>query len=168
VELSPTGDKEENISLIINSVRKILRCKDLEVFVPAISQKVRGESQTMFYMDGYIFVHYRPDIQYTRLCETTYFQDVLRSSSARDGIKYSLLNDKDLNPMRVGMNDIQCGEFRLNDKVRIVKGCFKNLIGCVSLVYDDKKKVQVFVNLRSKKVLLDYPVTYVEKILREP
>ena len=55
VQLSSTGEKEEDIDILKQSARKILNRGDVEIFVPAISPKVRDESQTIFFMEGYVF-----------------------------------------------------------------------------------------------------------------
>jgi len=163
VELSTTGERETNIKNIVNSVHRILRRNDIEVFIPAISQKVRDESQTLFYLNGYIFVKYFDGIPYYKLKETTYFQDVLCSHKRRQ-VVYSLLSDQELDPIRQGMNKLKFNEFNINDLVRIKMGQYKNLKGVISLVYEDGENVQVMINLRSKKILIDFPSTYLEKI----
>lgn len=163
VELSTTGERETNIKSIVNSVHKILRRNDIEVFIPAISQNVRDESQTLFYLSGYIFIKYLDNIPYYKLKETNYFQDVLCSKIGRKAV-YSLLSNKDLEPIKQGMNKLKFNEFNIDDLVRIKIGQYKNLRGTISLVYEDGENVQVVISLRSKKILIDFPSTYLEKI----
>lgn len=168
VELSPTGEREKNLSLIIRSVRQILGKPTIDVFVPAVSEKVRGESQTMVYMDGYVFVRYEDGVQYQRLQETTFFHSILRTTSVVDGQRkhrYSLLEDKDLDPMRTGVENLKLGQdrFTIGQKVKISKGSYKNLCGEVLVVYDEHN-VQILVRLLSKPVLIDYPVSYLQKV----
>lgn len=144
------------------SVRKILRVQDLRVFVPAVSQQVRDESQTFFFMDGYVFVEYRPGISYLSLRDTAFFRDVLCNSTRAPNKEssYSLLTDADLDPMRSGMNEMKCGSFEIGNRVRVVVGSYKNLRGEISVVYNEQT-VQVSVShLSSKRVLIDFPTTY--------
>lgn len=163
VELTSAGEKEETIQNIIQSAHKLLKNPDIEVFVPAISQTVRDDSQTMFYMNGYVFVEFVPGVQYLRLRETAYFRDVLCSYD--DGQpQYSLLDDRELDSIRQGMDDLKVGEYEVGEAVLVKEGCYRNLPGVISLVYDDGQNVQVAVNLRSKKILIDFPVTYIERI----
>jgi transcription antitermination factor NusG len=163
VELTSTGEKEDNIQSIIQSAHKLLKKSEVEVFVPAISQTVRDDSQTMFYMSGYVFIEYIPGVNYLRLRETTYFRDVLCNSFDENGPQYSLLDDSELDPIRKGMDNLKVGEYKEGDAVIVKEGCYRNLPGVVSLVYEDKQNIQVAVNLLSKKMLIDFPVTYVEK-----
>lgn len=164
VELTSTGEKEENIQSIIQSAHKLLKKPDLAVFVPAISQTVRDDSQTMFYMNGYVFIEYMLGVNYLRLRETTYFRDVLCSSYNNNEPQYSLLDDSELDSIRRGMDDLKVGEYKEGDAVLVKEGCYRNLPGVVSLVYEDKQNIQVAVNLLSKRMLIDFPVTYVEKV----
>ena len=165
VELSSIGEKEADVHSIRNAVCRILRRNDLEVFIPAISQGVRNESQTLFFMDGYIFVEHKTGIPYLRLRDTSLFKDVLCTSSRNASPSFSLLNDAELDPMRDGMEDLKSVSFKIGDSVRVITGTYKNLRGEVSLIYDDGENVQVTVNhLRSKKgLLVDFPSTYLER-----
>ena len=164
IQLSPMGEREKNLELIKRAANKLLG-RPVDVFVPAISQKVREESQTLFYMDGYVFVEYIEGITYNRLQDTQYFNTVLtQNSSSGDRRKvYSLLDDKELAPMRKGMQNLKIVPFEEKQKVRIIQGHYKNLIAEVSFVHEGGETVQVYVNMRSKKVLMDFPASYLQK-----
>lgn len=167
VQLTAIGEREKNISLIEKSARQILKRSDIPVFVPAISQKVRDESLTTWYSDGYVFIRYEDGVPYSLLQDTTYFANVLAKPTIVNGSKklvYSLLDDKDLDPMRTGMEFMKVSRFSEDDRVKIVKGNFKNLTGKVSCVYDGEENVQVFVKLRSKEMFIDFPASYLEKL----
>lgn len=162
VQLSSLGEKEKDIALIERSVRRILG-KNVEVFIPAISQRARDESQTLFYMEGYIFVKFEEGISYQKLQDTMYFGSVLTQSSSGRQKVYSLLHDKELVPMREGMDRLRLGSFREGDLVKIIQGRFKDLNAEVSYVHDGGKTVQVYVKMRSKQVLMDFPASYLIK-----
>jgi len=164
VELSLNGEREGDVNVIRSVARKILRSRDIRVFVPAVSQKVRDESQTLFFMDGYIFIEYRPGIPYLSLRDTVFFRDVLCNStrSPNKEPSYSLLTDADLEIMRSGMQEMKRRSFRVGDSIRVMVGSYKNLRGEISVVYDEQS-VQVSVShLSSKRVLIDFPTTYLE------
>lgn len=168
VELSSTGEREENLPLIISSARKILGRPDIKVFVPAFSQKrMIDDSCTMFYMDGYAFVEFRPDIQYLKLRDTTFFRDVLCQPGPKGGYgpKYSLIENKDLNPLRVGMQELKTRGFSIGDPVIVVRGFHKNLLGKVSMIHEGSEKVQIHIaHLSSKPLMMDFPVTFLERV----
>lgn len=164
VGLSTVGEKESDIDTIVRVVHRLLG-KKLDVFVPAISQKSLGDSQTMFYMDGYVFIKYEENIPYVKLQDTTYFGQVLCASDPKTGRHtYSLVDDCVLNKMRSDMKGIsQCG-FSVGDRVKIIKGEHKDLIGVVSVIYEDNQTVQVSADhLRSKKLLMDFPSTFLKR-----
>ncbi len=163
VQLTQTGEKETDLNAIKRSVCRILGKKDLEIFIPAVSENVRGESHTTFYMDGYVFIKYRDGIPFNKLQETTYFHSVLCNTTQKRR-DYSFLYDKDLAPMRDGIRKIQQNKFNPGDTIKVNKGEFKNLVGEVSVVYDDEQNVQVYISLRSKKILMDFPSSYLDKI----
>jgi transcription antitermination factor NusG len=162
VQLTPTGEREKRIPLIVKSVHQILK-KKLDVFVPAISQTVRDDSQTMFFMDGYIFIKYEENVPYLRLQDTMYFNSVLCTGGGRNP-QYSLLQDFQLEPLRKGMNDLKQVSFKVGQKIKVIEGNYKNLIGRVSLVFEDKKHVQIAIDLASKKLLMEFPTTYLTKV----
>jgi transcription antitermination factor NusG len=146
----------------VKAVRGSLK-QDVEVFVPAAVQHARQESHTFFYMHGYVFVEYRDGISYMSLQDTTYFGNVLCESVAigKEMVpKYSLLKDSELNPMRAGIEKMGECRFSVGDEVRVVKGDYRNLCGDIVMVYDDGQTVQVNVDLRSKKMLIDFPASY--------
>jgi len=168
VQLTPVGEREKNIQSIIRSARQILKQKDIEVFIPAINQKGQDDSLTTWYSDGYIFIKYIPTVSYHKLAETNYFASVLSTVAQVNREKkrvYSLLNDKDLAPMRTGMQDLKTtsSRFKEDQEVKIIKGNYKDMPGKISLIYDGGEKVQVFVHLKSIKgggVFMDFPASY--------
>lgn len=161
VSLSSNGERENDIEALKKSVHRILKNNSLEIYIPAISQTVRGESETMFYMQGYIFIQYVENIPYLRLRETSYFNDVLCSSVNRK-IKYNLLEHRELQKIQEGVNQLRFSEFKTGSEIVIIKGNFKNLPGVVSCVYSEET-IQVSVILRSKRLLMDFPSTYLAK-----
>ncbi len=158
VQLSSNGEHEKSLPLIEKTVKRILKI-DLDIFIPAVTEKVREDNLTMFYMDGYIFVEFRNGINYNKLSNTNYFEAVLMSGLNR----LSLLNDSDIAPLRKGTASLRAGSLAKGDKVKVLKGTFKNLTGVISAVYDNEK-VQLNLNLSSKPLLIDYPSSYLSKI----
>lgn len=166
VQLTSLGEREKNIQSITRSAHRILG-KPLDVFVPAVSQNVRDESQTMFYMDGYVFIRHEDGVQYLKLVDTMYFSTVLIQTSTINGERrkvFSLLDDKDIAPMRVGMQTLKLGSFKEGQYVKIVKGNFKGLQAEISYVHEDGENAQVHVKLKSKPILIDFPVSYLKAI----
>lgn len=161
VQLSPTGEKEKDLSILERSVRRYLG--KLEVFVPATKQitkdGVRDDSSTMFYMDGYIFVEFVEGINYGKLTDTTYFLSVLTTNR-----KYHLLDDSVLSPMRAGVQQLKIRSFQKGDFVKVIHGSFKNLVGSVVMIDDVGEKVTVSSNTSSKPVLMEYHASYLQKI----
>jgi len=170
VQLTALGEREKNIHLIERAAQQILKRKDLTVFVPAISQKARDESLTTWYSNGYVFVRYMDNVHYNALQDTAYFSDVLSKTGVVGGVRktvYSVLEDKDLDSMRSGMKSMRVmkvGSLVEENIVKVIKGNYKNLIGKVSMVYEGNENVQVYVDLRSKKVFMDFPSSYLEKV----
>lgn len=160
VQLSQNGEHETNLTSITKSVERLLKRK-LETFIPATTQKVRSDQQTIFYMDGYIFVEYYDGVPYHRLNQTTYFESIV--SFGRD--RLNLVHDRDIAPLRKGVDSLKVGLFKIGDEVKVIKGTFKNLTGTVSAVYDGGEQIQLNVKLSSKPMLIDYPSSYVVKVV---
>lgn len=161
VSLSSNGEKENDIEAIKRAARRILRNQALDVYVPAVSQTVRGESETMFYMQGYVFIRYAESVPYLRLRETPYFTDVLCSYINRK-LRYNLLNGSELKKIQDGVDNLRFSKFETGNEITIIKGNFKNLPGVVSCVYSEET-IQVSIVLRSKRLLMDFPSTYLAK-----
>jgi transcription antitermination factor NusG len=163
VQLTSLGEREKNIDTIARAVRRILG--DVEVFVPAFIQKVREESHTMVYMDGYVFVRFAEGVNYLKLQETTYFKCVLCTPGAGGKRTYHLLDNFVLDKMRDGVKSLktQTADYDISQDVRITKGTLKGLRGKVISVYEDGKKILVHVPLDSKPVLIEFPPTHLEK-----
>jgi transcription antitermination factor NusG len=162
VGLTSIGEKEKDVKVLTNSVHYILG-KEIEVFVPAVSRKARVDTHTLFYMSGYVFLKFQDGIQYTKLQGTNYFEHVLCSGEGSK-IRYALLNDKDLEPLRDGVTNISKCRFEIGDKVRVCKGEFKDLRGLVRMIHEGNETVQVDASQRSKPLLIDFPVIYLEKV----
>lgn len=162
VQLTPAGEREFRIPVLKKAVCRILK-RELEVFVPAISQSVREDSQTIAFMEGYIFIEYVPGVSYLKLQDTTFFSVILCNSQRGGGEPhYSLLDDSQLDPLRQGMDSMKYGDFQIGDRVRVVKGSYKNLIGRVTLIMKDGQNVQISADLLSKNLLMAFPTTYLE------
>jgi len=162
VQLTSMGEKEKDLSIFSRAVQRYLR-KPLEVFVPAVSQQVRQESRTTFYMDGYIFVAFDPNVNYLKLQDTPLFSIVLRSPDRKKTV-YRLLDDKELNPTRKGMDAMRVHRFDIGDQVQVMHGTYKKLLGVISYVSEDGEQAQVHVDMRSKKLLIDFPSSYLKKV----
>jgi transcription antitermination factor NusG len=166
VQLTSLGEREKNIQSITRSAHRILG-KPLDVFVPAVSQKSnsKDESQTMFYMDGYVFIRFEENVQYLKLADTMYFSTVLIQTNIINGERkkmFSLLDDKEIAPMRVGMQSLKLGAFKEGQSVKIIKGNFKGLKAKISYMHEDGENAQVHIELRSKPLLADFPVSYLK------
>lgn len=163
VQLTSLGEREKNIEIISRAVRRLLG--EIEVFVPAFIQKVREESHTMVYMDGYVFVRFIEGVNYLKLQETTFFKCVLCTPGSNGKRTYHLLDNFVLDKMRDGVKGLkaQTADYNIGQDVRITKGQLKGLRGKVMLVYEDGKKIQVHVPLASKPVLIEFPPTHLEK-----
>lgn len=163
VQLTSLGEREKNIDIITRAVRRLLG--DIEVFVPAVIQKVREESHTMVYMDGYVFVRFSEGVNYMKLQETTFFKCVLCTPGSNGRRTYHLLDNFVLEKMRDGVKSLksQTADYKTDQDVRITKGTLKGLRGKVMSVYEDGKKILVHVPLASKPVLIEFPPTHLEK-----
>jgi transcription antitermination factor NusG len=164
VELSSAGEQESetNVPVLENSIRRILRRPDIGIFVPALSTKVRKESQTLVYMDGYVFIEFKPDVSYLKLRDTTYFREVLCTTNRGSSPIYSLVDDSQLNPLRQGIKEIQEVRFAVGDPVVVKSGTYKNMRGIVVGVDGDMIDVKAI--LKSKALILGYRSTYLEKL----
>lgn len=162
VELSSAGEQGLDIAGITQAARRLLRQPDIEVFIPALCSNVRADSQILVYMDGYVFIEFRPDVNYLRLRDTSFFRDVLCNSSRGPIPAYSLLDDSQLEPMRQGMESIKRNPFKPDDEVRVKSGSFKGL-RCI-VVDVDGETVNVRMNYRSKPLILAYTSTYLEHV----
>ena len=121
----------------------------------------------MFYMDGYVFVSHVEGIPYLKLSDTMYFSSVLIQTTTINGVRkrtFSLLSDADIAPMKAGMQTLKLGSFKEGQSVKIIKGNFKNLQAKVSYIHEDGESAQVHVKLRSKPILIDFPVSYLKAI----
>lgn len=162
VGLSTAGERETDIDAIARAVKRILG-RDIEVFVPAVSKQAREESHTAVYMDGYIFIRYQDGVPYTKLQDTTYFAQVLCSSS-RGVVTYSTIDDFVLDPLRKGVKNLSMCKFATGDPVRVIKGEFRNLRGTVRMIHKGGETVLVDVSQRSKPMLIDFPAIYLQKV----
>jgi transcription antitermination factor NusG len=169
IELTFAGEREKDLNALKASAQKLLNCKS-EVFIPAIFQKVRNESHTIFYLDGYMFIKYEEGVNYLKLQETTYFKSILHKvvrdeyDKSKKRIMLTLLDDSDLNSMRSGMKKLQIASFQENDDVKIIQGEYKGLQAKVIYLHENGETVQVKVDLRSKKILFDFPSSYLMKM----
>lgn len=163
VELTHAGEQEKDSDVLTRAVHRILRAP-LSVFVPSLSTDVREDSQILVYMDGYIFIEHVEGVQYMRLRDTSYFNEVLCSSRGNSPV-YALVEDEKLNGIKKDMESVRAVEFAVDDPVRVKSGTNRGLRGIVIGVSEDIISVKHLT--RSKPVLADYPTTYLEKAKRE-
>lgn len=159
VELTHAGEQEKDVDVLTRAVHRILK-SPLQVFVPSLLTDVREDSQILVYMDGYIFIEFVEGVQYMRLRDTSYFNDVLCSSRGSSPV-YALVEDEKLNGIKKDMESIRVVEFAIDDPVRVKAGTNRGLRGIVWDVQGDVVTVKHLT--RSKFVHADYPTTYLEK-----
>lgn len=159
MELTHAGEQEKDSGVLTRAVQRILGSK-LKVFVPSLSTDVRQDSQILVYMDGYVFVEYMDGIQYMKLRDTSYFNDVLRSSRGSSSV-YSLIHDDQINGIKKDMESIRNSDFDLDDEVIVKSGTNRGLRGTVYDVQGDD--ITVKHHTRSKPCILSYKSTYLEK-----
>lgn len=170
VALSQLGEKEKNLEAIQKSIHRILR-RAISVFIPAKKTKVREEEQVNIYLDGYVFIKFEDGLDYTRLNETPLFQNVLVKRLRRENgeryFVYCLVKDKELDAVRNRMSQDTSSGFSIGDHVLIKQGTYKNLKGHICFLYEDGNNCQIKVVLRSKSLLVDFPLSYVAKVVVE-
>jgi hypothetical protein len=165
VELSSNGEHGMDPAILIRAARRILGRPNIDVFVPAVSSKIRSDSQILIYMEGYIFIRYEDGVHYLKLRDTNYFREVLcNPGTSKGGPVYSLIDDDKLNPMRDGLEAIGNTPFEVDDRVKIIRGENKNLPGYVVDILEDGRVV-VSARLLSKPLIAPYPASYLEKII---
>jgi transcription antitermination factor NusG len=159
VELTHAGEQEKKSEVLTRAVQRILGSR-LRVFVPSLSTDVRQDSQILVYMDGYVFVEYLDGVQYMKLRDTSYFNDVLCSSKGSSPV-YSLIRDEEINGIKKDMESIRDADFDLDDRVVVKSGTNRGLSGTVLDV--DGDNITVKHHTRSKPCILTYKSTYLEK-----
>ncbi len=159
VELTHAGEQEKNSEVLTRAVQRLLGSK-LKVFVPSLSTDVRQDSQILVYMDGYVFVEYMEGVQYMKLRDTSYFNDVLCSSRGSSPV-YSLVHDEQINGIKKDMESIRNADFELDDEVIVKSGTNRGLRGTVFDVQGDD--ITVKHHTRSKPCILSYKSTYLER-----
>lgn len=164
VQLSSSGEKEKDIDLIYKSIYIALGYK-VDIFIPAVVQKAHEDSQTLRYMEGYVFIKYSPSIHYGKLNDRGFFSKVLCSfDSKKNKRSYHLLNNDVIDVMKKAVQDLKIREYVENDKVRVINGTYKNMTGVIGGVDYDKSIASVIFNFRSKKSIIEFPFSYLEKI----
>ncbi len=165
VELTHSGEQEKDSKTLTRAIHRILG-RPLRVFVPSLSTDVRSDSQVLVYMDGYVFIEYQEGIQYMRLRDTSYFNEVLcsskGSSSRGTSPMYALVGDDKLDSIRKDMESIRNVEFELDDNVIVKSGTNRGMRGIVMDVQGDE--ITVKHPTRSKPCLLSYKSTYLTKV----
>jgi transcription antitermination factor NusG len=154
------GERENKPEAISRAVQHILG--QLDVFIPAVSEKRQAEEHTVYFMEGYVFVEYRPNIQYLKLLEIPFFKSVMCHRGERSGGEpsYSLLDDKVLDPIRTGMQEMKCRALKVHDHVRVNRGTYKNMHGVVDMIGPDG--VLVNAKLTSKPLKIEFPASWLD------
>jgi hypothetical protein len=160
VELTHSGEQEKDSRTLTRAIHRMLG-RPLNVFVPSLSTDVREDSQILVYMDGYIFIEYQEGVQYMRLRDTSYFNEVLCASRGSAPV-YSLIEDDQLNGIKKDMESIRNVEFELDDPVVVKSGTNRGMRGVVMDVQGDE--ITVKHPTRSKPCLLSYKSTYLTKV----
>lgn len=165
VELTHSGEQEKDDKKLARAINRILG-RPLHVFVPSLSTNVRADSQVLVYMDGYVFIEFQEGVQYMRLRDTSYFNEVLcsskGSSSRGSSPVYALVGDEKLDGIKKDMESIRNVEFELDDHVVVKSGTNRGMRGIVMDVQGDE--ITVKHPTRSKPCLLSYKSTYLTKV----
>jgi len=162
VQLTSLAEREKNIKIIERFAKRVLG-NHIEIYVPALSERVRDEEETIFYMEGYVFIKFDEDIDFSKLNDTPIFKGALCTRNKDGQMAYNTIEDKILRPVRKGVKELNRSPFKLGDQVKVVKGTYKNLPGKIVIIYEDHERVQIDASMRSKPLLIDFPCSFLEK-----
>lgn len=165
LELTPKGETE-NPDVIRKSITRVLR--GAEVYIPAVVTKVGEETVIHYLMYGYAFVRKdRPDRDYFRLDGGRFVHAALAAPSP-SGQKVGTVPASYIEEMQEKVRAEANQGIGVGDTVRICSGPYRNIEATVITEIPEEKKVQVYVQLRSKQSILTLPRSVLEVINRAP
>jgi len=151
--------KNMDINIIRENIYKKIG-RSCEVFIPAVTSSIRDTHRTIYYIDGYMFIEYKHDINYNKILEYEVVEHILTDLGTRN---YSFISDKEIQKMKEEM-DIKIKNINrilAGDEVVVVSGTYKNIQGIVTKIDGDTAYVEI--SLRSGDRIIDFPLNYLTK-----
>jgi 5'-3' exonuclease/transcription antitermination factor NusG len=161
VELTPKGEKEPP-DVLRQSVQRLLGRAD--VYIPAVETRIGDDTSIHYLINGYAFIRKeRPDREYLKLEDTRLFQSVLK-----DGRGVAVVDSSYIESMKEKARaEINQG-IGVGDIVLICSGPYKAIEASVITEIPEERKVQVFIELRSKQSIVTLPRSALKVVDRAP
>lgn len=168
LELSSKSDGEDP-GLIREAIEHLV--KGAEVFVPAMTTQV-GEDRVIHYLvEGYAFVRRsKPDQAYMRLENSRFVNKVLTQPGVHRGDprRLATIPSSEIERLRMQVQVEADQGISVDDKVTIISGPYRNIEATVVEDIPEEEKVQVYIELRSKRSLVTLPRSFLQITDRAP
>jgi len=161
VELNIMGEKEEKLKLIQEDLIRIL--PDLDVFIPVYWNDDVQFSKKIYLVEGYVFVrNAKTDRHYFLLEQSKYVSNVVSYKTGKGKIP-DFVSDIEISKLKEKLNSYLKKDFQKKDKVNILDGDYKNLIGQVISILNEKEVVVQILGIRSAEVIVKIQKVFLEK-----
>ena len=161
LELSATGEKEENPNLIKKDLIQII--PQIEVFIPIYWNEDQQFQRKIELMQGYIFVTGAVAPKSYFLLESSKYISSVLSHKMRGTREPDLVPDEQVVNLQLQLSSKIKKDFEVNDIVKFLDGQFKNLTGRIISILDDKE-VDVHVSgLKSADFIVRIQKVYLDK-----
>ena len=130
-----------------------------DYFIPIHYESMGSYVSTSCLVDGYVFIRDSSSVRSSvmNVCESRFFTCILH----REG-KYQTINSHVIAGMKKKLKSSLKRKYNLLDKVRILEGVFKNLVGEVIGIEDEGKKIFIKITRISREMIVPVPSTLLE------
>lgn len=134
---------------------------EIEYFIPIHYEKIGSYTSTSTLIDGYVFLKNCISVQENliNLKDQKLFSKVLYEKG-----KFVTIDSKKIAGLKRKLKNTLKKRFIPNDKVKILDGVFKNLVGEVIGVEDQGRKIMVKIKRVSREMIAPIPSTLLEKV----
>jgi len=133
----------------------------IEYFIPIHYEKVGMYTSTSVLMEGYAFIKDSPFVRANilNLRDQRLFSKVLCQKG-----RYQTLSSYAIAGLKHKLKNTLKKRFSTGTKVRVLDGCFKNLIGEVIGVEEEGKRIMIRIKRISREIIAPVPATQLQKI----
>lgn len=136
--------------------------ENIEYFIPMHFEEIGSYTSSSTLMDGYVFIKDHPNIQESllNLKENQLFSKVLCKKG-----EFVRIDSRTIAGLKHKLKNTLKKKFNPGEKVKVLEGVFKDLVGEIISIEDGGRLVMVKIKRISREMIAPVPSTQIEKVL---
>jgi transcription antitermination factor NusG len=164
LELNSRGETEKDIQSMLDVIRKSLDKPKLDIFVPIYYKSEEFFEKNVPFFDGYFFLKFHPDLPYSKLTETKFFQGAVVNPTTKE---VQIISNEDVEKIQKKFQEIikKKSRYRNGQNIVIIDGLYKGLNGKIKKIFKEEEYcIAQITSLKSRNIEVSVPLVSIDAV----